>query len=83
MEEKLSVNIIIERELVDGNTVFVASSPEINVVAEGETIEEAKEKVIGGVKSHLEVFPEEKRCLIERNNVQDRYEMPFISRIFL
>lgn len=83
MEGKLSVNIIIEKELVDGDVVFIASSPDINVVAEGKTMDEAKEKFIGGVKSHLETFPEEKKCLIEKASVQDRYEMPFISRIFL
>ena len=81
MEKKLSVNIIIEKELVDGDIVFIASSQDINVIAEGKTAEEAKEKFIGGVKSHLEVFPEEKRCLVEKTNVQS--EMPSISKIFL
>jgi len=81
MDGKLSVNIIIEKELVDGEPVFIASSPDINVVAEGKSMEGAKDKFISGVKSHLEVFPEEEKCLIEKTNAQK--EMPSISRIFL
>lgn len=50
--EEVGVNIIIERE----GDVFIASSPDINVFAEGETIDEVRKKFAEGVAHHLEVF---------------------------
>ncbi len=64
MENKIGINILIETEKKDGKTIFIASSPDINVFAEGETIDEAKSKFIHGVEAHLETFPEEKQSLI-------------------
>ena len=76
---KFGVNIIIEPEKVGNKTVFIASSPDINVFAEGNTIEEAKEKFVDGVKSHLKTFPEEKQLL--RQNKE--YDMPLVTKVFL
>jgi len=58
MGNRLAINIIIEREKVDKEDVFIASSPDINVFAEGKTIEESKRKFLEGMESHLEAFPE-------------------------
>ena len=61
MEKKFAVNIIIEREFVDGVETFIASSPDINVFAEGRNIDEAKRKFLEGVNFHLKAFPEERK----------------------
>ncbi len=61
MKTKVGLNIVIEREKVaNGENVFVATSPDINVFVEGVTIDEAISKFIDGAKFHLESFPEEK-----------------------
>lgn len=77
----MAVNIIIEREKVNNKEMFIVSSPNVNVFAEGISIEEAKKKFLDGLKTHLEEFPEEKSCLIIQE--EERYEMPMISKIFL
>lgn len=79
MDKKLGINIVIEREKTKKGFVFVASSPDINVLADGKTIEEAKKKFIGGVEAHLDTFPEERK-LLEQG---EQYEMPTLMRIFL
>ena len=79
--EEIGINIVIEREEVDGKTVFIASSPDINVLAEGETIEEATIKFSEGAKHHLETFPEERNFLIKKE--EKKYEMPIITKVFL
>ena len=61
MKPNVGLNIVIEREKVaNGENVFVATSPDINVFVEGVTIDEAISKFIDGAKFHLESFPEEK-----------------------
>lgn len=60
MVKKLAVNIVIEREKVGKRDIFIASSPDINVLAEGRTIDEVKIKFLKGLKHHLETFPEER-----------------------
>jgi len=77
--DKIGINIIIEKERQDSNIIFVASSPDINVFAEGKDIDEVRNKFIEGVKNHLETFPEEKELLIKK----EKFEMPMIQRIFL
>jgi len=79
MDKRLGINIIIEREKQGSETVFIASSPDVSVFAEGKDIDEAKERFIEGVKHHFETFPEEKDILIQKEN----FEMPMIQRIFL
>ena len=76
---KIGINIVIERERKDSKIIFVASSPDINVFAEGKNIGEAKEKFIEGVKQHLETFPEERKILMKEEN----FEMPMVQKIFL
>ncbi|OYT41832.1 hypothetical protein B6U80_00255 [Candidatus Pacearchaeota archaeon ex4484_26] len=82
MTGKIGVNIIIEREKQNGKVVFIASSPDVNVFAEGKTIDEAKRKFIEGVKIHLKTFPEEKASLIKEQKEQE-YEMPLVTKVFL
>ncbi len=79
MNKKVCINIIIEKEKQDSNVVFVASSPNINVFAEGENIDEVRSKFIEGVKHHFETFPEERELLIKK----EKCERPLIQRIFL
>ena len=79
MEKRIGINILIEREKQGPEIIFVASSPDINVFAEGKNIDEAREKFIMGVKHHFETFPEEKKLLITK----EKFEMPMIQRIFL
>ena len=79
MKHKIGVNIVIEREIQNNKDIFIASSPDLNVLAEGKTIDEAKQKFIEGVRAHLHNFPEEKNLLAEK----ERYEMPLVTRVFL
>ena len=74
--KKIGLNIVIERE----KSFFIATSPDINVFAEGESIEEAIEKFKEGAEFHLESFPEEKKLLIQGDN---KFEMPVLTKIFL
>lgn len=78
---KIGINIVIEREKTDSEIIFVASSPDINVFAEGKSIDEVKEKFIEGVKNHFEAFPEDKISMTKENNSE--FEMPMIQKIFL
>ena len=80
-KKEFALNIMIEREKVNNKDIFIASSPDINVLAEGKSIDEAKKKFLDGVKTHLENFPEDKECLMIQK--KEKYEMPMISRIFL
>lgn len=77
--DKVGINIIIERERKDSEVIFIASSPNINVFAEGKDIDEVKEKFVDGVKQHLETFPEERKILMKEEN----FEMPMVQKIFL
>lgn len=83
MEDKISINLIIEKE---GGT-FIASSPDINVFAEGKTVEEAKEKFLDGVDFYFESYPEEKKFFIPKNDevviTKQKIELPMIQKIFL
>ncbi len=76
---KIGINIVIEREKKDSEVIFIASSPDVNVFAEGKDIDEVRKKFIEGVKHHLETFPEERELLSEKEN----FEMPMIQKIFL
>jgi len=79
--KKIGLNIVIEREKVSDNDVFIATSPDINVFAEGKTVDEAVSKFIDGARFHLENFPEEKENLIQTE--ESRFEMPMITKVFL
>ena len=74
--ETIGLNIVIERE----KSFFIATSPDINVFAEGKTIDEAIKKFKEGAEFHLENFPEEKRLLVQGDN---KFEMPVLTKIFL
>ena len=79
MEEKTGINVIIEKETKDSKTIFIASSSDVNVFAEGKDIDEARNKFIEGVTHHFQTFTEEKKLLMKK----ERFEMPMIQRIFL
>ena len=81
MREKIAINIVIEREKVGKKEIFMASSPDINVLAEGKTIDEAKKRFVDGLKIHLKAFPEERPLLVIEK--KEEYEMPMVSKIFL
>jgi len=78
MEKQIGINIIIEKEKRDSEIVFIASSPDINVFVEGKNIAEVRGKFIEGVKNHLETFPEDRKLLMKRGNL----DMPIVQRIF-
>ena len=77
--EEIGLDIIIEREEIEGKDIFIASSPDINVFAEGNTIEEAVKNFIEGAKTHLETFPEERDFLVKKV----KKEMPMLTRVYL
>jgi len=79
MEEKTGINVVIEKETKNSETIFIASSPDVNVFAEGRDIDEARNKFIEGATHHFQTFPEEKKLLMEK----EKFEMPMIQRIFL
>jgi len=79
MDNEIGINVVIEREKVNDKDVFIASSPDINVFAEGDTIEEATKKFIEGAKTHLETFPQDRILLIKK----EKREMPMVTRVFL
>lgn len=81
MAKKIGFNIIIENEKVKNKIVYIASSPDINVFAEGKSIDEAKSKFIKAVKFHLKNFPEDRKALIVEE--KQIYEMPLLTRAFL
>ena len=74
--EKIGLNIVIERE----KSSFIATSPDINVFAEGKTIDEAIKNFKEGAEFHLESFPEERKSLIQN---EGKFEMPMLTKIFL
>ena len=80
MENEIGINVVIEREKVEGKTIFVATSPDINVFAEGTNIDETLKKFKEGAEFHLESFPEERKSLTQEDNA---FEMPIVARIFL
>lgn len=80
-KDRLGINIIIEEEKVGEKSFFIASSPDINVFAEGSTIEEVREKFVKAVKFHLEQFPEERQQLVVENKRE--INMPMLSKVFL
>ena len=82
MKTKVGLNIVIEREKVaNGEDIFIATSPDINVFVEGVTIDEAISKFVDGAKFHLESFPEEKDELIQSD--EEKFEMPMVTKVFL
>lgn len=76
---RLGINIVIEREKRDSEIIFIVSSPDVNVFAEGKDIDKVKDRFIKGVRHHLETFPEERELLIKKENS----DMPMVQRIFL
>ncbi|MBL7147330.1 MAG: hypothetical protein ISS82_00715 [Nanoarchaeota archaeon] len=80
--KKLGINIIIERERVGEKIIFIASSPDINVFAEGKSIDEAKLKFLEGARTHLKNFPEDKEML-RIKTCEETYEMPLVTKAFL
>ncbi len=76
---QVCINIVIEREKIGSEIIFIVSSPDINVFAEGKSIDEAKENFIEGVRNHFDTFPEEKEILMKEEN----FETPMIQKIFL
>ena len=82
MVVKVGLNIVIEREKVsNGNDVFIATSPDINVFVEGRTIDEAIDNFIEGAKFHLDSFPQERKELTQTS--EEKFEMPMVTKVFL
>ncbi len=82
VNQKIELDIVIIPETEGDLKVYSISSVQIpNVVTQGNTIEEAKERLKEALELYFEEAPEEKekvaKILKEENNV------PMISRIFL
>lgn len=76
MEEKLSCNISIHEETMDGGKVFVIECEELGISDFGENIHEATENLKKGISLLLESAPEKKKLLVKPE--------PFmVSRLFL
>ncbi len=76
MEEKLSCNISMHEEEMDGKKVFVVDCAELGVSDFGDTIEEALDNLKKGINLLLEVSPEKKEILLKP-------EPLMVSRLFL
>lgn len=81
-----NVNVIIEDE---GNEGFSIFSPDINVMSNGESIEDAKKNFMEALEFHLECSPSERELLQEKSsclittipitNSLERYQSPVQS----
>jgi len=76
MEEKLSCNISIHEEDMDGKMVFVVDCEELGISDFGNTINEATENLKKGISLLLESAPEKKELLVNP-------EPLMVTRLFL
>ena len=66
MKNSGMIDIVIEKEKVKGENVFIAWSHDVNVFAEGKTIEKAIKKFLDGAKFHFENFSEDRTFLVKK-----------------
>ena len=76
MEEKLSCNISIHEEKMDGEKVFVVECNELGISDFGATISEATENLKRGISLLLKSVPEKKELLMKP-------EPLMVTRLFL
>jgi len=76
MEDRLSCNVTVHEEDMEGNRVFVVECEELGVSDYGNSINEAIENLKLGIGLFLEEVPEKKELLM-------RPEPLMVTRLFL
>jgi len=76
MEEKLSCNVSVHEEKLEGKNVFVVECAELGVSDHGETLDEALNNLRKGINLLLEVAPGKKELL-------EKQEPLMVTRLFL
>ena len=66
MEERLSCNISLHEEEMDGKKVFVVECIDLGISDFGETVDEALENLRKAVYFYLEESPEKREVLIKQ-----------------
>ncbi len=81
MEKKTEIDIIIMPEGEGKDKIYSISSIQFpNVVTQGKTIEQAKERLKEALKLYFEEMPQEKEILIK---IENEDSAPMISRMLL
>ena len=78
----MELDIVIVPEGSGENKLFSISSVQIpNVVTQGKTVEEAKERLKEALELYFEEAPEEKEKVIQVVEIENN--VPLVSRMFL
>jgi len=77
MEEKLSVNIVVREEELEGKKVFIVNNEETGVSDFGDNLDEAVSNFKKSLKMYIEAYPEKRKLLLENE------ETILVSKIFL
>jgi len=81
MEKKIEIDIVIVPEGKGENRVYSISSIQVpNVVTQGKTIEQAKERLKEALELYFEEAPEERQALVR---IEKEENLPMISRMLL
>ncbi len=81
MDKKIEIDIIITPEGEGKDKIYSISSIQFpNVVTQGKTIEQAKERLKEALKLYFEEMPQEKEILIK---IENEDSAPMISRMLL
>ena len=75
--KKLSVNIAVREEKIDGKKVFIVNNEETGVADFGDTLDKAIDNFKKSLKLYLDTYPKKRKLFIEEK------EPILISRIFL
>jgi predicted RNase H-like HicB family nuclease len=79
MDGRFELDIVICSEVKGKNKIYSISSIQVpNVVTQGKTVEEAKQRLREALNLYFEDVPEKEKILLSC-----RREAPMISRIFL
>jgi len=77
MEERLSVNILVREEEMEGKKVFVVNNDETGVADFGDTLDEAIDNFRKSLTMYLDVYPQKRKILVEQE------ETVLVSQILL
>ncbi len=76
--EKISINILVREEEMEGKKVFIINNEDLGVSDFGNTLEQAISNFRKSVNLYLDVYPDKKSCLIRMEK-----EPLLVSKIFL
>ena len=83
MKNKIEIDIVIYPEGKGAEKVYSISSMQIpNVVTQGDTIDEAKSRLVEALELYFESAPWEKERLI-KIEAEEENNAPMISKLFL